>query len=257
MNAFRGLAFGDSAGDLWGVAWTPAGTARTALAVRAQSGEHSPEVELTHADPGDGWRLEGEGVSLLMAPTGAAGHGSAVHAELESTDEVCVVSGEIKLEGVRHEIACLGWCNVVKATLEFEGISSFRQASAWFEPPRGLSLLALRPRRAGGQDSDLVVATLLDPEPGAGVSDPRLSTTYDAHGRPKRAGLELWLEPESTGPDSDPEQAAPPVPRRVTGQSLGPGVSWSVHDFTLSATLLRWYSRGQEGTGVYLLGERG
>ena len=80
-------------------------------------------------------------------------------------------------------------------------------------PRTGLSVVALRPRKARGQDADVVSAVALEPEGQLAIEDPRLSTTYAGDGRPLRVGLELWV---SAG-DDDEEQ----YPRRASGETLG------------------------------------
>jgi hypothetical protein len=58
--------------------------------------------------------------------------------------------------------------------------------------------------------------------------------------------LELWLADE----DSEP------YPRRAAAQAVGAGVRGTGEGLQqVSAHLLRWHSRGRNGTGVYLLVE--
>jgi len=116
-------------------------------------------------------------------------------------------------------------------------------------------LLTLRPRKSRGHEADLVAAAVLEPESAPRVTDPRLSTTYDAAGLPARVGLELWFETDDT--DEEPEEETErQFPRRAAGEAVGPGIDWEVAGFKLHAALLRWHSRGSDGTGVYLLGQR-
>lgn len=257
MSAIHGLAFGDPAEDLWGVAWAPEGLRAVELALHSGPVARTIPVELSTGAQDDPWRIEGEGVSLMMKPSGAAGHGQTAEAPLRSSEQLCAVGGHLELDaGGRREVGCLGWRTTVENGLELERIGSFRQTVAWFEPAHGLSLLALRPAKARGQEADLVSAAVLEPDPTPPVSDPRLSTTYDASGRPERAGLELWLGPPAP-PEESEEQAPPHLPRRAAGRAHGPGIAWKVEDFRLYATLLRWHSRGSVGSGIYLLGDRG
>ncbi len=76
------------------------------------------------------------------------------------------------------------------------------------------------------------------------VVDPRLSTTYDAHGTPRRIGIELWL-----GADDDENQRS----RRVGGVATGSFASTQLDGRTLTAHALHCASRNEAGAGVYLL----
>jgi hypothetical protein len=130
--------------------------------------------------------------------------------------------------------------------VNLDRFESVRDVSAWFEPADGLALVAMRPRKARGQDSDLITAVLLDPEKPPAIVDPRLSTTYTAEGRPVRAGVELWLGEE------EEEQYA----RRVTGEAIGEGAAAVIHRFEVRAQPFRWHSRGRDGAGLYVLARR-
>jgi hypothetical protein len=201
------------------------------------------------------WRIEGGGVSLVFTPAGPSGHGGSADSVLQSEDQLCSVDGRLVDEGSEQQVSGRGWRSTLEGDFDLGGIDSFRQASAWFEPPHGLSLLALRPRQARGQDADLVAASVLESEPLPPVAEPRLSTTYDAAGTPARVGLELWLEADSAGKDPD-DDSDRQFPRRAAGESIGAGIQWELAGFRLHASLLRWHSRGDDGSGVYLLGQR-
>jgi hypothetical protein len=70
-----------------------------------------------------------------------------------------------------------------------------RVLSAAFEDGTALGLAALRPGSAAGHGDEDVAAFLAraGQEPQA-ILEPRLSTEYDAAGRVRRAGIELWIE---------------------------------------------------------------
>jgi hypothetical protein len=121
-------------------------------------------------------------------------------------------------------------------------LGSARIVSGWFDRDEAFMLLALRAAAAMGQESDLVAATLFDPEGWVSVDDPRLSTTYGASGLPSSTNLELWIG------EGDQE-----FPRRVAGEAAGDGAALQVQDTELRVIPLRCHSRGREGTGVYVL----
>ena len=77
-------------------------------------------------------------------------------------------------------------------------------------------------------------------EPGAVLAvehRPRLSTTYDAAGHTRRAGLELWA------PGAD-------WPRRAAGEVLC-GSSLDLGSLRLDCSFFRWHLDGQSGVGRY------
>jgi hypothetical protein len=255
VTTIRTLAFAAPDGSSWGTAWLPCDQASAALAYRIGTRAGVADTRLEAAAADEPWRVQGAGVSLVFTPAGATGHGRGAETGIDSMDQLCAVDGRLELDEDASEISCTGWRSTLGGDVDLSAIDSFRHASAWFDPTHGLSLLALRPRKARGQDADLMAASLLEREPTPHVADPRLSTTYDAAGLPARVGLELWLESESS--DEEPEEDSEhQFPRRAAGESIGPGVDWELAGFKLHAVLLRWHSQGDDGAGVYLLGQR-
>ena len=106
-----------------------------------------------------------------------------------------------------------------------------------------MSLTAIRPAGAKHHEDERVAATILDRDPESGdarataVAEPRLSTTYDADGRQRRAGMELWLH------DDEP-------PLRVSGEVLC-GSTLDLGALRLDCAFFRWRSDGQAGVGRY------
>jgi hypothetical protein len=158
------------------------------------------------------------------------------------------------IDGQDVEVSCLGWRSSVIADAELSQFDSLRFLAGWLDTRHGFSLLALRPRKARGHEADIVAATLLEDPPPPPVADPRLSTTYGEDGLPAKAGLELWLFEEAQ--EGGDETAAPQYPRRAAGEAAGAGLNWSQNGLELRASLLRWHSHGEDGAGVYLLGQR-
>jgi hypothetical protein len=76
--------------------------------------------------------------------------------------------------------------------LDWDEIDSLRVLTARLGDGRLLAVVALRPAGAEGHGDDLVAAAIGDGESFAGVDEPLLSTEYDAEGRPRRLGLELY-----------------------------------------------------------------
>jgi hypothetical protein len=175
---------------------------------------------------------------LTVSAIGAA----AEHPE-EGFDQLARVEGKVTVSGDEYPVSSLGWRAVHADQLIGGRLGSFRQVAAWFEQGEGLALLALRPKSARGQEGDELTAAVLGLENSPAVVDPRLSTTYAGDGRPARAGLELWVGDEE-------EQ----YPHRSAGEATGVAAAWAVGALDLHAQLFSWYSRGEQGAGIYLMG---
>lgn len=78
-------------------------------------------------------------------------------------------------------------------------LDSVRLVSASFDDGAALGVAALRPRDARGHGDDVVIARLLDAEGGEkAMSEALVSVEYDSAGAPRRLGLELWTDPDSS-----------------------------------------------------------
>ena len=114
--------------------------------------------------------------------------------------------------------------------------------SAWLEGPRGVALSAGRPAGAPAHGTEAVTAFVLEPGDGlaapVSVAEPRLSTTYDADGRQRRAGLELWVREDDE------------LPRRLAGE-VACGTSLRLADLELACAFFHWRMEGRSGVGRY------
>ena len=244
MTALRTLAFGED--SVWGVSWT-SGSDGAMTAVGAGPPTVLPGVAPSDEGPGEEWRLEGEGISLVALP---AGELVAVHAAqdgIEGWDQLCRVTGRFEQDGRSHEVDCLGLRSSWSDAIDLARFESIRAVSAWFEPDEAMTLAAFRPRKAKAHDGDLLAAAVMAAEGSARVDDPRLSTTYAADGWPARAGLELWLG------GAEAEQQ---YPRRASGEGTGARVQGLAGGLEIRAEPFRWHSRAREGAGMYLLARR-
>jgi len=124
------------------------------------------------------------------------------------------------------------------------GASSARLVAAWFEDGSTVGLLARRPKGAKGQDKDEIDVALVGAAADAGIKvfDPRLSTTYNGAGEPRRFGIELWL-----GEDEDGEQR----PLRIGGEATGEP---TILDGLRVQPFVARTARG-EGEGLYVLAQ--
>ncbi|MFZ0089023.1 MAG: hypothetical protein WAL63_05935 [Solirubrobacteraceae bacterium] len=237
----RTLAFGDVDGDIWG---TALGTA-TPIALFGDPAGNSASslIEGGWSADGPNWRLVGDGVTLDVTAGGeeAPPPQTASPEAVSGFQELCRVRGTLSLSGSARAVDCVGTrCSI--DGVDINSLGSARAVSAWFADDEALTVLALRRSGATEQESDLIAATLFDPEGWVPVQDPRLSTTYSGSGAPARCSLELWVgEGENE------------FPRRAAGEAAGAAAVRHNPDVELRATPLRCHSRGREGSGIYLL----
>jgi hypothetical protein len=245
--ALRTLAFGDVARTVWGAAWIAGGGS----AVTTLGGDGLPAIVLSlglsRGDEGGEWSLDGDQAELIVSPAGNVVDVQAPDDQIAGFDQLCRVTGRFVLDAAEHAVDCLGLRTSRFGGFDLGKLESVRAVSTWFEPDEGFALMAFRGRRAKHHDSDVITAAVLGPETSAPVEDPRLSTTYDAGGWPVRAGLELWLTAEN-----EEEQ----YPRRAAGEATGARMQTAAGELDLRAEPFRWYSRGREGAGMYLLARR-
>ena len=78
-------------------------------------------------------------------------------------------------------------------------VDSIRLVSASFDDGTALGVAALRPRDARGHGDDVVTARVVDAEgQETQPSETLVSVEHDGEGVPRRLGLELWTDPDST-----------------------------------------------------------
>ena len=159
----RTLAFGDVDGGCGGRRPAPLDAWCSAIGDEA-AGRSAPRGLVDRR--GRGWRLRGDGFELHVEPGGE---------ELEDTDGAGAaeaVSGFQELCRV-HGRSCLAASSGRRLRRHTRrdrrrrrpaSMGSAARVSGWFGDDEAFTLLALRRRRASGQESDLVAATLFDPE---------------------------------------------------------------------------------------------
>lgn len=212
-------------------------------------------------EPLRAWRVAGEGegygFSLTFTATSAP-----LPFELdggqEGYEQLCAVEGEVEIGGSWRAIACPGQRGHAWGAPDWDRLGSARSVCAWWPGGRAVVLQSLRPAKAKGHGEDPVVGYLLEgdveaaaggglaaappggalPAPPARLDDPRLSTTYDAEGRQRRAGLELW------------ETADAAYARRASGEVVC-GTTLELGRLTLDTSFFRWSMEGCSGVGRY------
>jgi hypothetical protein len=142
-------------------------------------------------------------------------------------------------------IACLGQRGHAWGVADWPHLDLARTVAAWWDDSHALALTAVRPAGASGHHQEAIAAFLLDDgEEGAAgpvvrpVAEPRLSTTYDAEGRQRRAGVELWVAEEDE------------MPRRAGGQ-VACGTSLELGRLRLDCAFFDWRMEGRVGVGRY------
>jgi hypothetical protein len=241
-SPLRTVAFGDVDGGIWGAALT---TANSVIVLGDRDGvtSSSGALDAAWSADGRGWRLSGEGFELHVEPGGEdLAPASADPSEsITGFQDLCRVQGTVTLGGVERGVDCVGTCCLIDG-VDARSLGSARAVSGWFGDDHAFMLLALRTSGSVGQEAELVAATLFDPDGWVPVDDPRLSTTYTGAGVPARANLELWIG------DGENE-----FPRRAAGEAVGEGAELQSNGLDLRVVPLRCHSRGQEGSGVYVL----
>ena len=266
------FAFGDPAAEVYGlarlgVARAPGGAPRgSALAVLFSGRE--PVAALAQGDldvpadagweslglaglrttteaPLDRWTVafdaeDGQGFALTFEALGGPAElaGDAVRlGGMEGYDQPCRVQGSVRAAGRELTIDALGQRGHSWGAPDWERIELARTVTAWTEHGCA-ALTAIRPGGAATHADEAVWAALWEPEGLLEIEEPRLSTTYDADGHTRRAGLELW-------PAGDAGWA-----RRGAGEVLC-GSSLELGSLRLDCAFFRWHLEGRAGVGRY------
>jgi hypothetical protein len=202
---------------------------------------------VTYDGPEAGFDLRFEAVSapaVLAAEEPVARAGG-----MEGYEQLCSVTGTVRVGERRVSVRCLGQRGHLWGLPDWSRIELARTLSAWMGADRAVTLTAVRPVKAKHHDEETVAGFLIDRGEPLTIFDPRLSTTYDGSLRQRRAGLELWMH-EDGG-----------LARRAAGEVLC-GTTVDLGDLRLDSAFFRWRMEGREGTGRYdvlrrVRGERG
>jgi hypothetical protein len=193
-------------------------------------------ITLETVQPLSEWRLRWEG-RLELVFSAVSGPIEMSAGGLSGYEQLCRVEGTATADGSETRISCLGQRGHNWGVADWETMELARTVSAWWDDEHALMLTAIRPAGAEHHDAEQLTAHLVEGEPVA-VADPRLSTTYDAEGRQRRAGLELFLTEDDE------------YPRRVAGQ-VACGTSLDLGRLRLDCAFFEWRTEGREGIGRY------
>ena len=153
-------------------------------------------------------------------------------------EQLCRVTGTVREGGRTRQVRCLGQRGQLWGSPDPGRIALSRSLSAWLGEDRALMLTAVRPAKAKGHFDELLAGFVFEAGEPVAIDDPRLSTTYDAEQRQRRAGLELWMDEEA-------DHA-----RRMAGEVLC-GTSVDLGDHRLDSAFFAWRMEGREGVGRY------
>ena len=202
-------------------------------------------LRMTVEEPLRAWRVTMDGerhgfdlrFEALTPPAEIEGGEAVAQAGgMAGYEQLCGVTGTVRADGRIAEVRCLGQRGHGWGEPDWSRIESARTVAAWPNAGYGLALASVRPQGAAHAD-ELVWASLLDEEGTLRVEDTRLSTTYDAEGRQRRAGLELWLDGDE-------------YPHRGSGEVLC-GSTLDLGQLRLDCAFFRWRIDGESGVGRY------
>jgi hypothetical protein len=173
------------------------------------------------------------------SPVGALGG-------MQGYEQLCRVSGSVRARGGDRQVECLGQRGHSWGAPDWERLALVRTVSAWIGEDLAVSLSAIRDVKASHHDQEALGATLFAPlgededdglVPARDIAEPRISTTYDADGRQRRASLELFEDEESWA-------------RRAAGE-VQCGTTLDLGRLRLDCAFFHWEMEGRSGVGRY------
>lgn len=199
-------------------------------------------VETAELEPGRRWRLRCTGDAALDLEFEAVAEPAALAADsdvgraggMEGFDHVCRVRGTVRgaaFEGRGQRGRSWG-------TPDWERMALARTITGWFDGDRAVSAVGIRGATAKSHADEAVAVAVFEAGEARPVADPRISTTYDAEGRQRAAGLELYVGEEDAHP------------LRAAGE-LAAGTSLDLGRLRLDCAFFRWRMGGREGVGRY------
>lgn len=160
-------------------------------------------------------------------------------------DQLVAVRGEVTVDGRKRRFEGRGTRGRSWGAPDWDRLSLARTISGWLEGDTGLTITAVRPAKAKSHADEAIHAVLLEGADGDGskavpvpVAEPRISTIYDAEGRQRSVGLELFRSKDSEWA----ERAAAEV---ACGTTLDLG------RLRLDCAFVRWHMEGRTGVGRY------
>ena len=246
-------AFADPATELYGIARLGfAEGAASGLAIVFRGGEpvavsaEPGTLSAETAHPLESWRVRFEGDLAFDLAFDALGPAleldedaaAAQAGGMAGFDHLCRVTGQVggaSFEGLGQRGRSWG-------TPDWDRMALARSLSAWLDDAHAISAVSVRSAKAKSHADEAVAAFVFDADreddPVRAVAEPRISTAYDADGRQRRAGLELYVEDDDA------------FPRRAAGEVVA-GTSLDLGRLRLDCAFFRWRMEGREGLGRY------
>jgi hypothetical protein len=198
-------------------------------------------VRATVESPLERWTVgfdaaDGQGFALEFSALGAAAATPPLGG-MTGYEQPCRVRGTVRAGENEQAIDALGQRGHAWGDADWERIELARTVTAWTEGASA-ALSAVRPAGAANHAQEATWAMVWEPDRVVEIDDARLSTTYDADGHTRRAGLELW-------PAGEDEWA-----RRGAGEVLC-GSSLDLGALRLDCAFFRWHLEGNAGVGRY------
>ena len=152
-------------------------------------------------------------------------------------EQLCRVRGVVRIGGVERPVRCLGQRGHAWGAPDWDRMDAARTVTAWLGDDRAYAVSAVRPAGAPGHEADAIWGAALGGADARPFADPRLSTAWDADGRQRRAGFELW-----------PDEDAYPV--RAAGVARC-GATLDLGRLRLDCAFFTWVGEGRAGVGRY------
>ena len=206
-------------------------------------------------DPLRAWRFhfddeDGEHAFLLdvEAVSVPASLGADVEAArlggMEGYDQLVKVTGTVTVGGVAKTFSGRGQRGHSWGAPDWDKLALARTVGVWLEGDAGVTLTSVRPAKASSHADEAIHAVLLgrdgetDEPVATVVADPRVSTTYDAEGRQRHAGLELYETDDA------------PYAHRAAGE-VACGTTLDLGRLRLDCAFFTWRMDGRSGVGRY------
>jgi len=235
-----GFAFADARAERYGVARAGSAGARVLLFAGRAAVAARADAALSVAERDGGWHVrfdgaDGTGFALDFSPLADAVERPGAAGD----DQPCRVTGTVRADGRELDVKAFGQRSRTASEPDWDRVALARSVSVWTEPAAA-ALSATRPAAARHHAEEATSGALWEGGVVVPLEDARLSTTYDAAGRTRRAGLELW--PAGEG---DVDWARRGAGERLCEASLELGA------LRTDCAFMRWHIEGQAGVGCY------
>lgn len=184
----------------------------------------APEID---AD-GPAWRARaGDQVALELEPV-------LEPVEIDGTSvTVCRGSGSVSGRDVKG----LATLTETRQPPAWDELDALRGITALFDERNAVLAVTRRFSGSAGHGEEATKAVIFSEGERLDVEDTRVSTVYDADGRQRTGGLEMWLPGEDW-------------PRRAFGTATA-GTSLQLEGLTVHAAVFGWRMEGRVGSGAY------